>query len=128
MRLVCTETLEKRFYRHLTRSEALQQAVEALGLQLYVPVANRLNSVVGICLPRGIRGDQVCQHISGNYGVEIAGSFGPPIIRIGQMGEQCRAHNLFRTVHALGSTFNDLKIRVDVPAGMAALENRLQEA
>ena len=58
--------------------------------------------------------------------MEIAGSFGPPIVRIGQMGEQCREHNLFRTIHAFGSTFKDLGIKVDVPAGMAQLENMLQ--
>jgi hypothetical protein len=43
------------------------------------------------------------------------------------MGEQCRVHNLFRTLHAFGSTFNALGHAVDVPAGMAALENRLQD-
>ena len=125
MRLVCQETLEKRFERHLTRSTALQAAIERLGLELYVEAEARLNSVVGIKLPEGLEAKTVCQHISREYRVEIAGSFGPPIVRIGQMGEQCRVHNLFRTLHAFGSTFKDLGVDVDVPAGMAELENRL---
>lgn len=126
MRLVCEETLEKRFERHLICSKALQRAIETLGLTLYVAPEHRLNSVIGIKVPDGLDGKTICQHISGNYQVEIAGSFGPPIVRIGQMGEQCRAHNLFRTVHALGSTFKDLGVPVDVPTGMATLESALQ--
>jgi alanine-glyoxylate transaminase / serine-glyoxylate transaminase / serine-pyruvate transaminase len=127
MRLVCEETLEKRFDRHRLSSLALQSAIEALGLELYVKPEARLNSVVGIKLPEGLDAKTVCAYISQNHRVEIAGSFGPPIVRIGQMGEQCRVHNLFRTLHAFGSTFNGLGVAVDVPAGMAELENQLQK-
>ncbi|MBL7002616.1 MAG: hypothetical protein ISR69_01145 [Gammaproteobacteria bacterium] len=35
MRLVCEETIEKRFHRHQTRSSALQATLEVLGLELY---------------------------------------------------------------------------------------------
>ncbi|GAA5316088.1 MAG: alanine--glyoxylate aminotransferase family protein [Candidatus Pelagadaptatus aseana] len=128
MRLVCRETLESRFARHQVCSKALQAGVETLGLELYVPTENRLNSVVGIKLPEGLDAKTVCGHISKHYRVEIAGSFGPPIVRIGQMGEQCRAHNLFRTLHAFGSTFNDLGLKLNVPLGMAAVENALQKS
>lgn len=127
MRLICEETLTTRYKRHLTCSKGLQAGIEALGLELYVPEASRLNSVVGIRLPNGLSSKDVCHHISEHYRVEIAGSFGPPIVRIGQMGEQCREHNLFRTIHALGSTFKDLGVKVDVPNGMAILENKLQK-
>lgn len=127
MRLVCEETLERRFVRHRGSSQALQAGVEALGLELYVKPQARLNSVVGIALPDGMNSKAICSHISRRYRVEIAGSFGPQIVRIGQMGEQCRVHHLFRTLHALGSTFNDLGHPLDVPTGMAQLENQLQK-
>lgn len=127
MRLVCEETLEKRFQRHQVCSLSLQKAIEVMGLQLYVPKQSRLNSVVGIQLPEGLTSAQICGHISNHYRVEIAGSFGPPIVRIGQMGEQCRVHNLFRGLHAFGSTIRDLGIEVDLPNGMAELENSLQQ-
>lgn len=127
MRLVCKETLEKRFSRHRHCSHALQAGITALGLSLYVQQAEaRLDSVVGIRLPDGVDSKTLCQHISRHYRVEIAGSFGPPIVRIGQMGEQCRAHHLFRALHALGCTLRDLRVPVDVPAGMAQLEVQLQ--
>jgi alanine-glyoxylate transaminase/serine-glyoxylate transaminase/serine-pyruvate transaminase len=41
------------------------------------------------------------------------------------MGEQCREHNLFRTLHALGRTVLDLGVAVDLPAGVAGLEKSL---
>lgn len=128
LRLVCAETLERRFARHLKCSNALQAGIEAMSLELYVARESRLNSVVGIQLPEGLSGADVCAHISRHHHVEIAGSFGAPIVRIGQMGEQCREHHLFRTVHALGRTMHDLGVHVDLPAGVAALERSLAAA
>lgn len=128
LRLVCAETLEKRFARHLKCSLALQAGISALGLELYAPQACRLNSVIGIEVPQGLSPGDICGHISRHHQVEIAGSFGLPIVRIGQMGEQCREHNLFRTLHALGRTMVDLGARVDLPAGVAALERSLAES
>lgn len=125
LHLVCDETLPKRFERHLRCSQALQRGIKAMGLSLFGSDESRLNSVIGIKVPEGVDRVQVCKHISSNYRVEIAGSFGPNIVRIGQMGEQCRAHNLFRTLHALGSTMKDLGVKIDVPAGMAELERNI---
>ena len=125
LRLVCAETLEKRFARHLKCSLALQAGVSAMGLSLFAPEPCRLNSVVGISTPAGISPADVCGYISRQHQVEISGSFGLPIVRIGQMGEQCREHNLFRTLHALGRTMLELGARVDLPAGVAALEQSL---
>ncbi|HEX7682359.1 MAG TPA: alanine--glyoxylate aminotransferase family protein [Trinickia sp.] len=127
LRLVCAETLEKRFARHLKCSLALQAGVSAMGLSLFAPEPCRLNSVVGISTPAGLSPADVCGHVSRHHQVEISGSFGLPIVRIGQMGEQCREHNLFRTLHALGRTMLELGARVDLPAGVAALEQSLSE-
>jgi len=125
LRLICNETLSVRFNRHLRCSLALQQAIEALGLSLFVAPEARLNSVVGINMPDNIKIADVLNYISEHYRVEISGSFGPSIVRIGQMGEQSREHNLFRTVHALGASMKALGAPVNVPAGVAALESAL---
>lgn len=125
LRQVCLETLGKRFERHLVCSHGLQSAVQAMGLKLFVEPASRLNSVVGIVLPEGVEGKQVLNTMSSMYKVEISGSFGLPIVRVGQMGEQSRAHNLFRTLHALGMSMKASGGKVDLPAGMAALERAL---
>ncbi len=125
LRLVCDETLERRFARHSRCSEALQAGVEGLGLALLVPKRSRLNSVVGICIPESVMPDRVRNHMSTVHKVEISGSFGLNILRIGQMGEQCREHHLFRTLHALGQSLDANGLRLDLPAGMAALERKL---
>jgi aspartate aminotransferase-like enzyme len=125
LRQVCLETLEKRFNRHQMCSLALQSAVEAMGLELFVNSPSRLNSVVGINLPTDVDGKRVLNAMSSLYKVEISGSFGLPIVRIGQMGEQSRAHNLFRTLHALGMSMKHAGASVDLPLGMAALERAL---
>lgn len=57
--------------------------------------------------------------------VEISGAFGLNILRIGQMGEQSRAHNLFRTLHAFGASMRKCGAPLDLPAGMAELERML---
>ena len=126
LRLICNETLPARFSRHLRSSMALQAGIEAMGLALYVQPQHRLNSVVGISLPDNIEGAALLHCMSSHYRVEISGSFGARIVRIGQMGEQSRAHNIFRTLHALGASLSSLGAVVDVPAGVSALEKSLQ--
>lgn len=127
LRLVCEETLSTRFRRHLVCSEALQAGIEAMGLTLLVDKPSRLNSVVGINVPSSVSADRVRSHMSSVHKVEISGSFGLNILRIGQMGEQCREHNLFRTLHALGLSLEANGASLNVPVGMAALERKLSE-
>lgn len=125
LRLVCDETLPHRFQRHLRCSEALQAGIETMGLQLLIEKPHRLNSVVGIVVPEHVSADAVRIHMSKVHKVEISGAFGLNILRIGQMGEQSRAHNLFRTLHALGSSMRAAGAEIDLPAGMAELERVL---
>lgn len=127
LRLICDETLEARFDRHLKCSLALQAGIEGLGLSLYADKASRLNSVVGIHVPKGLDQTSILTAISQDFKVEISGSFGLDIVRIGQMGEQCRVHNIFRTIHALGSTIQRLGGNANLPLGVASLEKSLQE-
>lgn len=127
LRLVCAETLSARFRRHRVCSEALQSGIEAMGLTLLVEAPSRLNSVVGINVPAAVAADRVRSHMSSTHKVEISGSFGLNILRIGQMGEQCREHHLFRTLHALGLSMEANGASLNVPAGMAALERKLSE-
>lgn len=127
LRLVCIETLPTRFSRHLHCSEALQAGIEALGLQLLVPKQHRLNSVIGIVTPSEVSAEVVRMYMSRVHKVEISGAFGLNILRIGQMGEQSRAHNLFRTLHALGASLQTAGADLDLPAGMAELERSLSQ-
>lgn len=125
LHLVCEETLPQRFKRHLRCSNALQAGIEAMGLQLLIEKDYRLNSVVGIVVPEHVSADAVRTYMSKVHKVEISGAFGLNILRIGQMGEQSRAHNLFRTLHSLGASMRAAGAELDLPAGMAELERTL---
>jgi len=127
LRLICEETLERRFERHMYSSLALQAGIEGMGLKLATPQVHRLNSVVAIEVPEGADDARARHYMSAMFKVEIAGAFGLDVVRIGQMGEQCRAPNLFRVLHALGVALDKEGIGLDLSAGMAALEGCLAQ-
>lgn len=125
LRLICKETLEKRFQRHELSSNAMQAGVEAMGLELFIPKEFRLKSVVAIKMPEAINSTDLIQYMIETFRVEISGAFGLNIIRIGQMGEQCRSQNLFKVLYALGMSFRHFGLSLDIASGMAALEKNL---
>jgi aspartate aminotransferase-like enzyme len=125
LRLVAEETLERRFRRHEMSSRALQAGIEAMGLELFTPKDVRLNSVIAINLPAGVDSARVREYMTKAFRVEISGAFGLNIVRVGQMGEQCRSHNLFKTLYAMGMSFAREGQKLDVARGMAALEQGL---
>ena len=82
--------------------------------------------MVAIQVPAGVDNARVRADMSSRFHVEISGAFGLDIVRIGQMGEQCRAPHLFRVLHALGGALAHEGASVDTSAGMAALESYLE--
>ena len=127
LRQICEETLPERFWRHQISSKALQAGIEAMGLKLFIPEEYRLNSVVAIRTPEGADNARIRKAMVEMFQVEISGAFGLDIVRIGQMGEQCRAHNLFRVLYALGVACMKEGVMLDVSNGMAVLEKTLQQ-
>jgi aspartate aminotransferase-like enzyme len=125
LRLVAEETLDRRFRRHEMSSRAMQAGIEAMGLELFAARDVRLDSVIAISLPAGVDSARVREHMTRAFRVEISGAFGLNIVRVGQMGEQCRSHNLFKTLYAMGKSFAREGVTLDVARGMAALEQGL---
>jgi alanine-glyoxylate transaminase / serine-glyoxylate transaminase / serine-pyruvate transaminase len=125
LRLVCEEGLPARHERHRISSQSLQAGLEAMGLQLFIPPEHRLNSVIAVRVPDRVDAKSVLSHMSRKFRVEISGSFGLDIVRIGQMGEQCRSHNLFKVVYAMGMGFRHFGVTLDVSEGLAELERAL---
>ena len=126
LRIIAEEGLDARFSRHTRCSGALQAGIEALGLSLFIEPASRLPSVLAIQRPDGVNRAQLKARMEHEFGVEIAGAFGLDIFRIGQMGEQCRAPHLFRTLHALGESLRREGFAADLAGGMSALAAALQ--
>ncbi len=125
LRLVCAEGLGPRHERHRVSSRSLQAGLEAMGLRLFIPSAHRLNSVVAIQVPSGVDAQAVLSYMSRKFRVEISGSFGLDIVRVGQMGEQCRSHNLFKVLYGTGMSFRHFGVKLDVSEGLAELERAL---
>jgi aspartate aminotransferase-like enzyme len=125
LRLVAEEGLAQRHERHRVSSEALQEGIDAMGLELFVPKLKRLNSVIAVRVPPSTRARDVLAYMSRKFHVEISGSFGLDVVRIGQMGEQCRSHNLFKVLYATGMSFRHFGVKLDVSQGLAALERVL---
>lgn len=125
LRQICEETLPVRFERHRICSIALQSGIETMGLKLFIPIKDRLNSVIAICCPKDADNSQIRKIMSDRFHVEISGAFGLDILRIGQMGEQCRSHNLFKVLYALGMSCRLEGIDLDISLGMANLESNL---
>ncbi|MBT5486146.1 MAG: alanine--glyoxylate aminotransferase family protein [Deltaproteobacteria bacterium] len=125
LRQICEETLPARFERHRVSSIALQTGIETMGLKLFVPIKDRLNSVVAINTPEDTDSAQIRKIMSKRFNVEVSGAFGLDILRIGRMGEQCRSHNLFKVLYALGMSCRQQGVDLDVSMGMAELERNL---
>ena len=96
-----------------------------MGLHLFVPIKDRLNSVVAIQTPKDADNAKIRKTMSKRFHVEISGAFGLDIMRIGQMGEQCRSQNLFKVLYALGMSCRQQGVDLDVSLGMAELERNL---
>lgn len=105
-RLIVNEGLEARFARHRYHEEALMAGLQAMGLSLFVEGETKLPVVTCINVPEGIDADEVRKMLLGQFGIEIASSFGPlhgKIWRIGSMGYSCRKENVLAVLGALES-------------------------
>ncbi|MFT5732367.1 MAG: alanine-glyoxylate transaminase/serine-glyoxylate transaminase/serine-pyruvate transaminase [Planctomycetota bacterium] len=97
LRLVLEEGLEARFERHAKNSAALREGLEALGLEVRVPEAERLNPLTTVAIPRGVDDGQVRRFLLDKYGLEIGGGLGPMkgnTWRIGLMGSGSTMRNV----------------------------------
>ncbi len=113
MRLICDETLPKRFERHLNSSQSLQQGLEQFGFEMYAPEYCRLNSVVAIKNRNGVNIKEMISYVKSAYNIEISSAFGLDIFRVGQMGEQARAENVRRVLEAIAGSYQYLGVNLN---------------
>jgi pyridoxamine---pyruvate transaminase len=124
------EGLEASIARHESSAAACRAGVRAMGLELW-PRSDEVAApcVTAITVPDGLSDVQVRAHCRERYGVMISGGQGAGnLVRIGHMG--LSAHSLHPVVGlaALGRTFADLGVQVEIGAGVeAALAELAQE-
>lgn len=125
LRLICEETLAKRFERHLFYSETLQDCLEIMGFEMYAPKSCRLNSVVAVKNKNGVSVKDVIAHMKHHHNVEISGAFGLDIFRVGQMGEQARPQNVHRVLEAIGHTYESFGVKVNLNEALQVFDERV---
>ncbi len=83
------EGVERRFARHLRVHGSFVRRIEALGLKMHVPEGQRLTTLNTPRVPEGVDDAKVRKQLLDDFGIEVAGGFGPlagKIFRIGVMG------------------------------------------
>jgi alanine-glyoxylate transaminase / serine-glyoxylate transaminase / serine-pyruvate transaminase len=87
--LVEEEGLENRWDRHRKAHLELVKKLEAMGMEMLVPAEHRIWNINTPQVPEGVDDAKVRATLLNDYGIEIAGGFGPlagKIFRIGLMG------------------------------------------
>ena len=124
------EGLENSIARHERSAAACRAGVRAMGLEFW-PRSDEVASacVTAITVPDGLTDVQVRAHCRERYGVMVsAGQGAGNLVRIGHMGLSARSLYPVVGLAALGRTFADLGVQVEIGAGLeAALAELAQE-
>lgn len=104
LRLVLEEGIDARETRHRLHSSALVAGLEAMGLTLRVPEAERLPPLTAVSVPDGVDDAAVRAHLLEHHNLEIGGGLGPMkgnTWRIGLMGAGACRENVELCLRAL---------------------------
>lgn len=126
LRIVLQEGLTERFERHRLHEKALMAGIEAMGLDLFGEKKWKLPTVTCVQVPEGIEAESVRSMLLGEFGIEIASSFGPlhgKIWRIGTMGYSCRKENILFVLAALEAVLIRYGAAVSVGEALQAALN-----
>ena len=99
------EGAEKRFARHQRAHEEFVRRVEAIKLSMFIPEAGRrIPNLNTVRVPEGVDDLNTRKRLIAEFGIEIAGGFGPlagKIFRIGLMGPLATEENATMFIGAL---------------------------
>jgi alanine-glyoxylate transaminase/serine-glyoxylate transaminase/serine-pyruvate transaminase len=121
------EGLEKAWERHSLHHKALVAGAEAMGLQLIVPIGERLPQLNVITVPEGIDEAVVRKALLDAYSMEIGAGLGDlagKVWRVGLMGFGCNQKNVLSVLGALDAVLSSMNAPINsgkaVAAAMAA--------
>ncbi len=103
-RIAINEGIDETIARHKLHGDAMLTGVQALGLEVFGDISNKMNNVVGVYIPDSVDGDKVRGQMLTDFGIEIGTSFGPlhgKIWRIGTMGYNARKSAVLQTLACL---------------------------
>ena len=122
-RIALQEGLEARFARHALVGGALVAGLQAMGLEIFGDIDNKMANVTGIAIPDGVDGDRVIRGMLEDFSIEIGTSFGPlrgKIWRIGTMAYNCRKDAVLTTLAAFEATLRQYGYSAPPGAGVDA--------
>jgi len=125
LRIVAEEGLEARFARHRHNHLALVAGIEAMGLSMLVPEAERLPMLNTVRIPEGADDAKVRGSLLRQFGIEIGGGLGDlagKVWRVGLMGHASSPRNVCLFLAALETVLTDGGVKV----GSGALEAAAQ--
>ena len=125
LRLIAEEGLQARFARHRRNHSALVAGIEAMGLAMLVPEAERLPMLNTIRIPAGADDIKVRKTLLNGFGIEIGGGLGSlagKVWRVGLMGHAARERNVFLFLAALETVLKGQGVTVKAGALEAAAE------
>lgn len=126
LRLISEEGIDQVYARHQLNNDAIVAGIQAMGLEIYGQLATKMNTVIPILIPEGIDGKAVQDFMLEQFGVEIAGSFGPligKIWRIGNMGYSSRRENVLQVLSAFEATLIHFNAPINKGAAVQAALN-----
>ena len=100
------------FERHRRLAEAVRSAITQCGLTMYIQ-ADYANTVTVLNVPKGLKSADITEPMARQYGVLIAGCFdtlADKVIRIGHMGENANAQDIYLTLSALEKVLQQLGV------------------
>ncbi len=126
--MVFEEGLANRIARHKRCSNALYEAFEILGLQLFAKRQVRSTTVIAVEQPENVSGKQFRETLDEKFGISVAGGFAElsaKLFRVGCMGLVNREHVL-STLAAISSALSMLGFENPKEAALGAAEEKLK--
>ena len=129
--MLAEEGIENAWRRHQANHLALRAGLEALGLELVVPEAERLPQLNAVAVPGGVDEAAVRARLLQAYSLEIGAGLGAlagKVWRIGLMGWSSRAENILLCLGALGSVLHEMGHPADTGAAIDAAMDATRSA
>ncbi len=123
LRIILEEGLEARFARHQLNHEALVAGLEAMGLKMLVPPAERLASLNAVLIPEGADDVATRKALLKQFGLEIGAGLGPlagKMWRVGLQGHSSSERNVLLFLTALETVLAAQGVKVQPGAAAAA--------
>ncbi|MDT0619322.1 alanine--glyoxylate aminotransferase family protein [Salinisphaera sp. P385] len=123
--MILEEGLESVWARHRRCHEGLVAGLEAMGLTMAVPAAERVPELNAVRVPEGVDEAGVRRRLLEDHGIEIGAGLGPlagKIWRIGLMGQSSRPENVARCLAALETVLQQSGYQVRPGEATAAAE------